>query len=436
MKKLSIEQAWEVLFEKHNIISKVVKNGRFKITSAEINEIKEARLMAKFDSSAKLPRVFKENELSILPTTRGEYVIGHFKTHQSLDYSDVKPISIRLPSLQTLNYTDLYNEASSLLFAYNSGIISDIFQNYPVNFTISGRMSSGAFDFEIDSSIYPKDKERISVINAQMEIDAGYEARDAICLCEAKNIAAEEVLIRQLYYPYRLWKTKVTKDIIPLFFVYSNDMFHAFIYKFDDPNHYNSLKLVQRKTYIFIDEKVTFDDVLETWRAARGGKEPKVAFPQADSFERILDLLSVLYEKPLMKDEITLKYEFDSRQTDYYITACEYLGFVEKGYNDEGERIYSLSERGKAMMGMQHRAKYIEIIRSILKNPVFYQVFGAYILSCKMPTKEEICSIMAKSSLHISDSTIERRASTVRSWIDWIIRNIEFQDKFDSYNLI
>jgi len=79
--KITIDKAWKILFERYNIISKVSVNGFFKIKSSEINTVKEARLMAKFDQSTQLPEIFQHNKLSILPISRGEYIIGNFKTH-------------------------------------------------------------------------------------------------------------------------------------------------------------------------------------------------------------------------------------------------------------------------------------------------------------------------------------------------------------------
>jgi hypothetical protein len=55
LNKFSIEEAWRKLFEKYDIVEYVHKNGEFKISSNQINELKEARLMAKFDQSAQLP---------------------------------------------------------------------------------------------------------------------------------------------------------------------------------------------------------------------------------------------------------------------------------------------------------------------------------------------------------------------------------------------
>ena len=51
-KKSGIDTAWEILFERHHILERIAEEGRFVITSAEINTVKEARLMAKFDRSA------------------------------------------------------------------------------------------------------------------------------------------------------------------------------------------------------------------------------------------------------------------------------------------------------------------------------------------------------------------------------------------------
>ena len=209
--KLSIEKAWEKLFKEHDIVEKVHKNGEFRISSYQINKLKEARLMAKFDQTAQLPAVFRENGLSILPITRGEYLIGNFKTHENIEYANVKPKFVEIPDLQTINHQNLYSESSALLFAFNSGIIQDIMETSKINYTVNGRMSSGEFDFYIFNPKCLENKQHIHVQNAQVEIDAGYESPDAFCICEAKNVYVQELMIRQLFYPYRLWKNKIEK---------------------------------------------------------------------------------------------------------------------------------------------------------------------------------------------------------------------------------
>lgn len=386
--KINIDRAWRILFDKHSIISRVQSDGFFKISSKEINTVKEARLMAKFDQSSQLPEIFRKNRFSILPVARGEYVIGPFATHTKVTYPDIKPIPVEIPDLQTLDYTNLYSEASALLFAYNSGIIQDIMGTSKVNFTVNGRMSSGNFEYIINDVFHPMKPQKISVQNAQVEIDAGYESPEGFCICEAKNIAAEEVMIRQLYYPYRLWTSKITKPVIPMFLVFSNDVFHIFIYQFENAEYYNSIKLLKHKAYTFADESITLADVIDLWKTIKVKTEPQITFPQADSFARVIDLLSVLFEGGLTRDEVTLKYEFDPRQTNYYISACEYLGLIERSTNDEKEREYRLSKEAQKIMRLRYKPKHLELIKKILECPVFYRAFELAIHLGMVPEKK------------------------------------------------
>ncbi len=59
--------AWEMLFEKHQILGKLENSDYFLISSNDINKFREARLMTKFDHRSQLPKIFKKNKLSILP---------------------------------------------------------------------------------------------------------------------------------------------------------------------------------------------------------------------------------------------------------------------------------------------------------------------------------------------------------------------------------
>lgn len=54
------EAAWEQLFLKYKIPQVIAKTGSFEITSKEINEFREARLMTKFDHRKNLPSIFKK----------------------------------------------------------------------------------------------------------------------------------------------------------------------------------------------------------------------------------------------------------------------------------------------------------------------------------------------------------------------------------------
>ena len=64
------DKAWQLIFDKHKVLDRVLKNGYFEITATKINEFREARLMTKFDHKSQLPKLFANNNLSILQIGR------------------------------------------------------------------------------------------------------------------------------------------------------------------------------------------------------------------------------------------------------------------------------------------------------------------------------------------------------------------------------
>lgn len=421
--KMSIETAWEALFDKYDILKSIDKCGVFHIRAEQINELKEARLMAKFDQSTQLPTIMKRNRLSILPVTRGEYVIGRFETYFPLDYEGVTPKQIHAPKLTTIDTKNLYSEAAALMAAYNSGMIADIMgcKAEKVHYTMGGRMSSGRFDFSVRDNQDESSAYSIAVDRAQVEIDAGFESPEAVCICEAKNSRVGELLIRQLYYPYRLWKGKTDKEIIPLLLTYSNDEFHAFVFAFTDESNYNSIRLKEHRAYTFADQAITLEDMRRVWLQTPAAPEPDVTFPQADSFARVVDLLGALYEGPLAREEVTERYGFEERQTNYYFSACKYLGLGRTGKNEAGEYVYELTEAARALMGRGYREKYLGLAAAILSRPVFHKVFELYLKNGSVPERDTVVDVMAQCRLPLNDVTLKRRASTVNGWLRWIL---------------
>lgn len=418
--------AWEKLFEQYRILDEVSLNGTFEIDSSQINEVRESRLMAKFDHSVNLPLIFRNNRLSILPISRSRYVIGKFETYCSVDYkSDIEEIAIEFPDfLESIDYTNLYSESSALNCAFNSGIIDDLIGETSFH-TLSGRMSTGTFSFSIRNLI-GKESE-INVINSQCEIDAGFESENYLVLIEAKNYTVDDFLIRQLYYPYRLWKEKVTKTVLTVLMTYSNDMFSFFIYEFENHLDYNSLILLKQKNYIIDSEQICLSDVNNIFNTVKITTElSNVPFPQADKFERIVDLLSLLVERDLTKDEITENYQFDVRQTQYYTDAGRYIGLIHKDKNCLTKEItFSLTEEGNLLLKKRHKFKYLELIKKILEHRIFYRVFELTAAYGDIPSKSEVCQVMSESDLSINETTIGRRSTTVRKWIEWIWSQID-----------
>jgi hypothetical protein len=417
--------AWQILFEKYEILRHVERHGSYRITAPAINELREARLMTKFDHRINLPAIFRSNNLTIQPDSRGSYLIGHFSSYQKVSDEPTVPIKeVPYPAVETIDPDNLYSESAALLCAYNAGIISDVLEE-EVRFTVSGRMSTGQFSYLIKD-----DKSgtlfRISVNNSQCEIDAGFEGPSLFALLEAKNYSVDDFLVRQLYYPYRLWRTKTSKRVVPVFMSFTNDTFSFHLYRFNDPEQYNSIELIAQKKYQVVLGSIELSDIYALLQQVSVRPEPQhVPFPQADNFNRIVDLLRLLYANvSLSQEQITSNYAFDVRQTQYYTRAAMYLGLVERHIDKSTGVTYSLTALGNQVMKSGRQKRNLAIIKQILEHQVFSQALALYFTQSRPPTTEQIMKIMKSAQLELDlhgHTTIKRRAQTVLSWIHWIL---------------
>ena len=365
-------QAWEKLFSKHDIQRNIDMYGQFRISAGQIKEFREPRLMTKFDHKINLPDLFSKNDLAILPVTRGDYVIAHFDAYHVLEQS-TRLITRMIPpdNIQSLDYNNIPSEAIALNCALAAGIISDFLGEEQLIATVSGRMGTGAFDFSILDT-KSKTLRPVSVSNAQMEIDAAYEGHSCMALFEAKLAKSgifEDFMTRQLYYPFRVWQSRITKPVRPVFLVYSNEIFRLYEYE----------------------------------------------------FERVVNLCELLNDNDMNTSDVTEEYTFTTRQTRYYTDSTRYLGLVEKK-RDSGETVYALTPQGRRIMGMSYRKRQLSFCELILSHKAFRETLALSFSTGHMPSNQDITDIMRHSGLHGvgSEETFRRRASTIRGWVNWI----------------
>lgn len=424
---LDTNEAWQKLFVKYDIVEQVDKEGIFFITADQIKEFREPRLMAKFDHKYNLPNLFKQNQLAILPVTRGNYVISHFDVYHKLEEINDKPTRVAIPDyIKSLTYTGIKSEALALNCAMATGLMQDFMEDEKVTATVSGRMGSGNFSFNInDNRKDNKTVYQVKVENSQIEIDAGYEGVNSLALMEAKIDLPFDFMVRQLYYPFRTWSKRMKKPVRPIFLTFSNGIFQLHEYAFTDPNNYNSLKLVKAKNYLLDDELISVKEIeglLEKLPIVED--KDRVPFPQADTFARVINLCELLKEKKLTKVDITTTYDFDARQSDYYSNAAIYLGLVEKVKNENGNKVYTLTQRGEMLIKANGKQRQLQICASMLEHKVFNETLRLYLKQGKLPEKNQIVDIMWNSKINLNKEkpdVYHRRASTVRNWIDWVV---------------
>ena len=317
----------------------------------------------------------------------------------------------------------IINETNAINFAFASGILCDFFEDENLFPTVSGRMGSGKFNFKINTDWGYR---TVNVNSSQIEIDAAYEGINYLTLLEAKKDIADDFLIRQLYYPFRAWSNRVTKPVQSVFLVFSNGVFNLYQYLFENSDNYNSISLVKQKNYMIATE-ISLMDIQDILSSVSVVKEPEIPFPQANSMERVINLIELLKEKSLSKSEITSIYSFDERQTNYYADAGRYLGFIEKVRGENNEIVFKLSQKGLSLMRLPYKEKQLEIVSCILSHRVFCDILNLWFRTGEIPNRDSVVRIMKQSNLYNVDSetTYLRRASTVIGWVNWILELID-----------
>jgi hypothetical protein len=128
----------------------------------------------------------------------------------------------------------------------------------------------------------------------------------------------------------------------------------------------------------------------------------------------------------MSKEDITLNYDFDARQTDYYTNAGKYLGLIEN-IGVDGQVGCRLTRLGLHLFGLPIVDRQIEFADLILSHGAFKKTMKKYLENGQLPSRNDVVEILKTSKLYNieSEETYRRRASTVISWINWIMGLIE-----------
>ena len=420
---LTANEAWRELIDRYRIAERVEKDGLFPIEARQIKEYREPRLMAKWDSSDSLPDILKRNKLNILPVSHSSYVMGDFLLYQKLpEFGEdaVRIECVELPDFETINLQNINSEANAINVLKISGILDRFLSTGQNTATFNGRMATGPFSFWVDTS--RGSRREIRVESAQCEIDGGFENQDSVVILEAKNVIHDDFHVRQLYFPYRMWKNKVKKPIRLVFSVYSNGIFRLFEYRFPDLYDYSSVELVRSQYYALQDTKITLDDLCRV----RGWTQPEtddnmdgtdIPFIQANSMDNVITLLEKLHAGPMNSQQIAEFMSFEPRQSDYYFNAGRYLGLFEKNK----ERLASLTALGEEVYRLGYKERQLKLVGLILRHQIFVDFFDWRVQTGELPDKDSIQQKMREYRV-CREGQVARRASSVLGWLRWMFR--------------
>jgi hypothetical protein len=251
---MSKDSAWQEIFEFTGADKHDFSKSAFEITAEQIHEAtarfthaseKEPRILCKQDTRESRPKIFQNKGLFLLPIKNGTYAV--LKGEGYVDIPEITSAPVLHKSALTFNLDSSSvgdSEMQHLDFAYASSVIRTFLNDDSLVLTIRGRKYTPEFSFSAGSPTC-----KLKVSGVQTEVDAGYEGKEQIVLIEAKNTAASNTIIRQLYYPFRQWQKYTEKQVKPVFFERNDDVYSLWEFTFEDKDDYNSIRLVKSDRY-------------------------------------------------------------------------------------------------------------------------------------------------------------------------------------------
>ncbi len=413
---MNMNQAWEVLFVKLDIRSRLGVSGRFDLTAEQIKKHtgKEPRNMSKWDTREGRPEVLRRAAVTILPTSRQGYALIKGDGYLNLPLTEpaIHHSPQKLEPFTTLPWRDdLTKESVAIDVAAISSMLKKFTGEEDLALTIRGRSGTSAFDFDFQGA---GRVHHIAVDRAQIEVDAGFEG-DNVWLIEAKIGEPEDFLVRQLFYPWRLWQTLTRKPVVPLFLTYTNKTFGLFRYVFGNAENYHSIALAEKRWFTLDapESVASLENLFESSRPATPGIG--IPFPQADTLGTVIAAVELCAGVENTALEISAALSFDVRQGSYYTAAVEWLGFIARS----GAR-RQLTARGKAFVAASRWQRFQILFQAVAATPVFRECIRRNLERRPADAMEIAGMIFAKG--YANRTTAGRRAQTVIAWLDWLWR--------------
>lgn len=421
--------AWRKILDKYPIVETVEAGGIYEIKAAEIKEFREPRLMTKHDTSKLVPEPLRKNDLNVLPISRSAYAISDFKLFEQFpDVTDLRPRLSALPDFETLTVDNITTESNAINALIASGILADFLGADDTVETFNGRMGTGDFWFKVDRK--HNAPAIVSVNGAQLEIDGGFENADSVVIMEAKNLPHPDFHVRQLYFPFRKYRALVKKPIRLVFSQFFDQTYYLYEYVFEDPDNYNSIKLINQAAYTFDDRRITSSELWQLYldtpmRTDDNYERAIVTFPQADRIERIFAIMQELKDKPegLSAKKIAEFMGTVERQANYYPTAGRWLGVIRDSDDPETRGNKELTPLGRRIANMPHRERKLAIARQLFEHEIFRRTFSTAYTTGAIPLIGQVETWMRE--LHVintkSHEMFHRRAQTVLAWTRWLM---------------
>ena len=172
---------------------------------------------------------------------------------------------------------------------------------------------------------------------------------------------------------------------------------------FYDPNCFASLRNINCKG----DDRRTGREVI-FW-----GTNNSIPFPQANDINKVIALVQA--GDDIIENKEKAKYVINvgtPRQVSYYLSALQYLNLKYLGQNKK------LTERALKLQNSKSEL-VSDIYNQLLEDKLFGKAYHDFKVTGKVNI-DKVTSDLKKENKRLSESTLKRRASTIRSWVEWM----------------
>jgi hypothetical protein len=294
--------------------------------------------MAKMDTIESLPKVFRDNNLFLIPLSVKEYAIVKGNGYHNLERIDIKSITHYTDKPFPISAENSKGEAAYLDYSYSSGLLERVIGTTKLDRGFHGKRRTTTFKFYINNL-------PITVSNTQIEVDESYETKNEIIVFEAKKGVPSSFSIRQLYYPYRTFINIKTTRLFLFCFDNKEKDYLFWEYAFNPYDRFDSISLVNASKYKirFRHKKMLVKPYLEVIPDSS-----KINIPQADDINKILLFPLKVSEGYDTSAKIEAIFGFVRRQSNYYRQACEILGLIQSS-----DGIFQLTKKGEEYLNFQ-----------------------------------------------------------------------------------
>jgi len=136
--------------------------------------------------------------------------------------------------------------------------------------------------------------------------------------------------------------------------------------------------------------------------------------PQANDMSKIIKII-MLKDDKLLNDKKTIKEKLDitERQVLYYLQALQYLKYITQSQE--------FTDRAKKICNDEKDVKK-DIYKQLYENKLFLDVYKNARLNNNKIDNNFIKEKMDNMNLNLAKSTIDRRSSTIKSGVKWMIK--------------